>query len=134
MPPEESSDVAVETAVHPHLAGPEADDWWQDEQEAMADMRNMEVPASDRPPNEQEEREAEVSGPGELTQELKDRIAKNREEAMQRKLDRRIFGPVAPTFTPAKSFDGSRETGFSKKGPKEWVTTSIQDRCRRLNW
>ena len=108
----ENMDTQVRNANRGHV-----DDWhddWQDEGEAMADVRAVENPATDdAPPTEQDERAA-VGG---LSQDLRDRIERNRAVAIQRKIDRRVYGPIAPNFSAAKSYDGLSENRVYKRGP-----------------
>ena len=94
------------------------DDWGQDEHEAMADLRAAEAPAYELPPTEHEEREMDRGVPGGLSQDVKDRIERNRAAAMQRKIDRRVYGPIAPNFSAAKSYGGRRENRVYKRGPE----------------
>ena len=56
--------------------------------------------------------------PGGLSQDVKDRIERNRTAAMQRKIDRRVYGPIAPNFSAAKCYDGLRENRVYKRGPE----------------
>ena len=80
----------------------------------MADLRALESPASEPPPPDQDEREAE----GRLSQELRDRIERGRAAAIQRKIAQRVYGPVAPNFSAAKHYHGVRENRVCKSGPE----------------
>ena len=88
------------------------DDGLQDEGEAMADLRAAEASACEQPPTEQDENAVE----GGLSREFRDRIEMNRKAAIQRRNDRRVYGPAAPKFTAEKSYQGLRENRVFKTG------------------